>query len=94
MSMPLAAAAATDQHAALGLNTASIRSTHTRHPQAQWFPRAGLGLFIHWGIASVHGDLDLSWGMIANTVYDAAAQGKNKLPPEEYWKLAEHIQPG
>lgn len=91
MSLPVTAAA--DQHAALGLKTASIRSTHTLHPQAQWFPKAGLGLFIHWGIASVHGRLDLSWGMIANTAYDAAAQGRNKLPPEEYWKLADRFQP-
>jgi alpha-L-fucosidase len=84
--------AVADQHAALGLDTAR-QSTHTAHPEAQWFPQAGLGLFVHWGIASVHGDLDLSWAMIANTVYDAAAQGRNKLPPEDYWKLAARFHP-
>ena len=26
---------------------------HTNHPDAQWFPEAGLGLFLHWGISSV-----------------------------------------
>jgi alpha-L-fucosidase len=81
-----------EQHAALGLDTAR-QSIHTLHPEAQWFPRAGLGLFIHWGIASVHGDLDLSWSMIANTGYDLAAQGRNKVTPEQYWQLAERFQP-
>src|SRR5438045_470855 len=40
----------------LGEETAS----HTRHPDAQWYPDAGLGLFIHWGIASVKG-MNISW---------------------------------
>jgi alpha-L-fucosidase len=84
--------AAQEQHAALGLDT-NKRSIHTTHPEAQWFPKAGLGLFIHWGIASVHGDLDLSWGMMANTNYDRAAQGRNKLAPEAYWQLAERFRP-
>ena len=37
-----------------------------KHPDAQWFPDAGLGLFIHWGLASVGATGDLSWGMLAN----------------------------
>lgn len=37
-----------------------------KHPDAQWFPDAGLGLFIHWGIASVGASGDISWGMLAN----------------------------
>ena len=37
-----------------------------KHPDAQWFPDAGLGLFIHWGIASVGATGDISWGMLAN----------------------------
>ena len=28
---------------------------HTTNPVAQWFPKAGFGLFIHWGIHSVAG---------------------------------------
>ena len=32
------------------------KATHTTHPDAQWYPDAGLGLFIHWGIYSVLGD--------------------------------------
>ena len=36
---------------------------HTMHPDAQWYGDAGLGLFIHWGIASVKG-INISWSMI------------------------------
>ena len=87
-----AAAAAAAQHAALGIKALQINA-HTTHPEAQWFPQAGLGLFIHWGISAVHGGIDLSWGMIANTPWDAAAQGKNKIIPEDYWALAPRFQP-
>lgn len=38
----------------------------TTHPDAQWYPQAGLGMFIHWGIASVK-ELELSWPMMAGT---------------------------
>ena len=38
-------------------------ATHTLHPDAQWYPEAGLGLFIHWGLSSVK-NLDASWPMI------------------------------
>lgn len=36
------------------------------NPDAQWFTKAGLGMFIHWGISSVN-ELDLSWPMRAGT---------------------------
>jgi alpha-L-fucosidase len=85
--------AAQAQHAILGLDTQNIKSQHTTHPEAQWFPDASLGLFIHWGIASVHGNLDLSWAMVANTTWDSRAGGINKLTPEQYWKLAERFKP-
>jgi alpha-L-fucosidase len=39
-----------------------LRNTH---PDAQWFPKAGLGLFMHWGIHSVAG-IQPSWAMIRN----------------------------
>jgi alpha-L-fucosidase len=65
----------------------------TTHPEAQWFPAAGAGLFIHWGISSVLGKCDLSWGMVANTPWDAAAGGANKLTPNQYYALAECFQP-
>lgn len=39
------------------------KTGHSSHPDAQWYPKAGLGLFIHWGLASVK-NLDISWPMI------------------------------
>jgi alpha-L-fucosidase len=39
---------------------------HTTHPDAQWYPKAGFGIFIHWSIASVK-EIDLSWPMRAGT---------------------------
>ena len=76
------------------LDSVSMKSTPNLHPGAQWFPEAGLGLFIHWGIASVHGNLDLSWSMMAHTSWDASARGRNKVTPNEYWKLTERFKPG
>ena len=66
-------AVANAQHTILGQNSAqagvstSIRNTH---PAAQWFPEAGFGLFIHFGISSVHGGIDLSWAMYANKSWE------------------------
>ncbi|MBL0159125.1 MAG: alpha-L-fucosidase [Bryobacterales bacterium] len=60
----------------------------TTHPGAQWFPSAGLGLFMHWGIASVHGNIDISWGMMHGM------GGGVKITPDEYFRLAERFQPG
>ncbi|HSW44780.1 MAG TPA: alpha-L-fucosidase [Phycisphaerae bacterium] len=62
----------------------------TTDPEAQWFPRARLGLFIHWGISSVHGGIDLSWGMIKDTPWD---RDGIRVTPNEYWTLAERFSP-
>ncbi|MCU0248179.1 MAG: alpha-L-fucosidase [Bryobacter sp.] len=59
----------------------------TTHADAQWFPNAGLGLFLHWGIASVHGNIDLSWGMMKGLGNGV------KITPEEYFRLAERFRP-
>jgi alpha-L-fucosidase len=42
----------------------------TEHPDAQWFPDAGFGLFMHWGIHSVAG-LEPSWAMMKNCPWQA-----------------------
>ncbi len=42
--------------------------SHTTHPDAQWFPAAGMGLFMHWGIHSVAG-AQPSWDMIAHYIW-------------------------
>ncbi len=73
--------------------TAGLPGERTDHPDAQWFGKVSHGLFLHWGISSAHGDIDLSWPMIFN-------MGKGtKLKPAEYWNLAgkfkaENYDPG
>lgn len=47
-------------------------------PQAQWFPKAGLGLFIHWGMTAVNATGDLSWNMLANKPWKDATITPNK----------------
>ena len=61
----LADSAADAQAAALEQASQKPASSN-KHPDAQWFPDAGIGLFIHWGLASVGATGDLSWGMLAN----------------------------
>ena len=51
------------EHAGIGVETNKNAASHTLHPGAQWYPDAGLGLFIHWGISSVKG-MNISWPMI------------------------------
>lgn len=70
----------------------------TTHPDAQWYPKAGLGLFFHWGISSVLGQGDLSWSMMkpgpdwgprkAATVHGLPAV-QAIVPPAIYWAQAE-----
>lgn len=66
---------------------AGTPETRTAHPDAQWFGSASLGLFVHWGIASVHGEIDLSWPMILNM------GGGKKVTPAAYWGLADRFRP-
>ena len=66
----------------------------TTHPDAQWFLRGGnLGLFMHWGISTVSGEGDLSWGMINHTPWDEAEGNNYSITPREYWSLAEKFNP-
>ena len=57
------------------------------NPDAQWFPDASLGLFMHWGIHSVVG-AQPSWDMIANYEW-----GGRVSPPDKYYALAERFNP-
>ena len=63
------------------------------HPDSRWFPDAGLGVFFHWGISSVHGEIDISWGMRKNTPWDWRSMNTNKIRPSEYFALAERFNP-
>jgi len=58
------------------------------HPDAQWFPKAGLGLFIHWGMTAVTGTGDLSWNMLANKPWKDAT-----ITPTKYWAQANEWHP-
>ncbi len=71
------------------LDQASQKPVSTnKHPDAQWFPDAGLGLFIHWGLASVGATGDLSWGMLANKPW------KDKtVTPNTYYGWATQWKP-
>jgi alpha-L-fucosidase len=44
-------------------DTEAVPFERTTHPDAQWFPQASFGLFVHWGIHSVAG-IEPSWGMM------------------------------
>lgn len=60
----------------------------TDHPDAQWFPDAGFGLFMHWGIHSVAG-LQPSWAMIK----DYPHGGTEKYRGKKYNILADQFNP-
>lgn len=53
-----------DQHSEIGIpSVKNPAAVHTRHPDAQWYPEAGLGMFLHWSISSVKA-MNISWPMI------------------------------
>jgi alpha-L-fucosidase len=85
--------AASFQHHIIGIDQVPGQYARTEHPQAQWFPRAGLGMFLHWGLSSVDGNMDLSWGMMANTPWDGDRFNFNKMRPMDYWSLAKRFCP-
>ncbi len=75
--------AAEDPYRALSLRALEKLQTapeipfeRTTDPEAQWFPDAGFGLFMHWGIHSVVG-IQPSWAMIEGYPY-----GTDRT---EYW---------
>lgn len=51
-----------DEHSQIGVEKQESKE-HSMHPAAQWYPDAGLGLFLHWGISSVRA-MGISWPMI------------------------------
>lgn len=58
------------QHAMIGVRQNVTSSSHNRHPEAQWFPKAGFGLFIHWGLHTAGNLKDVSWPMIQGMKYN------------------------
>ncbi len=85
---------AAQQHSIIGASaTSDKRFNITNHPGAQWFKNGNLGLFIHWGICTVRGDIDLSWGMIANKPWELKLGYDRTVTPNEYYALANDFKP-
>jgi len=84
----IAATAALPRAAQANLNPAGGTDSRPSHPPIQpWFQKAGLGLFLHWGPASV-GEIEVSWGMFRNK------EGSNAYwPVEKYDALADQFNP-
>ncbi len=61
--------------------------SRNKHPGAQWFPKAGLGIMFHWGISSLDGMVDISWGMYKDKY------SPRSIPPQEYFDLANRFNP-
>jgi len=62
---------------------AQSQNTHTSHPDAQWFPDAAFGLFLHWDEASVKG-INIGWSDIPGR---RIAAHKEKFTPEEVARI-------
>lgn len=85
---PVMADSVADQQAEALEQSWQRPSSTNRHPDAQWFPDAGLGLFIHWGLASVGATGDLSWGMLANKPWK-----DRTVTPDTYYAWAADWMP-
>jgi alpha-L-fucosidase len=55
-------ATAKAEHGMIGVGGETV-GDRTTHPDAQWYPDAGFGLFLHWSICSVRA-MNISWPMI------------------------------
>jgi alpha-L-fucosidase len=70
-------------------STEPLPFARNTHPDAQWFPEAGLGLFVHWGIHSVAA-LDPSWAMLKNCPWHSP---RSYVGREAYYRLADEFAP-
>ena len=88
------------QHAQVqitAISSAEAGYQRTTHPDAQWYAQAGLGLFFHWGISSVGGKCDLSWGMMKRPTGFPERQARDYgiyaaqtvMTPTDYWRQAQ-----
>lgn len=55
-----------------------------------WFPSARLGMFVHWGLASVHG-CELSWPLIGTPM--PALPSSQPVAVDDYYAAAEKFAP-
>ena len=59
----------------------------TNHPGAAWFKDAGMGMFVHFGISSVFGACDLSWGMIEEYPWGGKVNTRPRPTPRQYYEV-------
>lgn len=86
--------AVSGQHSVIGASACSNKAFEpTTHEGAKWFEKGNLGLFIHWGICTVRGDIDLSWGMMANKPWEIKLGYDYTITPNEYYALAKDFKP-
>lgn len=87
--------AADKQHEVIGVaKTDRAKYQYNTHPDAQWFrEKSNLGLFLHYGISTVHGAIDLSWGMFANTPWAHKSGYEARISPNRYWSMAPAFNP-
>ncbi|CAI8361141.1 MAG: Uncharacterised protein [Opitutia bacterium UBA7350] len=79
------------QHEMIGVKQESAPFKQNSHPDAQWFPKAGFGLFIHWGLHTVGNLKDVSWPMIQGMKYrdtriEDPAERERILHEQDYQK--------
>lgn len=67
-----------------------VPDTRTDHPDAQWWPHAGLGLFMHWGIVSEFGPTGEAW---AGRWSQAREDQGGFHPQSDIWAAAETFDP-
>jgi alpha-L-fucosidase len=70
------------EHDAIG-NVREKIAGHTEHPDAQWFPNAALGLFLHWDPSCVKG-INIGWSVMPGR---KIAARKEPFPPEEVARI-------
>ena len=56
-----------------------VHRERTMHPDAQWWPHAGLGLFLHWGIVSEFEPTGEAW----SGRWTQARADKGEFHPQE-----------
>ncbi|WP_316836405.1 alpha-L-fucosidase [Pedobacter nutrimenti] len=83
--------AARAQHQLLNMPADPLAGTKKFNPDplAAWFPKAGLGLFIHWGAISTYGGGDISWCMLANKSWP----DDGTVTPNFYYSLMDKWNP-
>ncbi|MGC6505419.1 MAG: alpha-L-fucosidase [Coraliomargaritaceae bacterium] len=67
-----------------------VEKERTTHPDAQWWPEAGLGLFMHWGIVSEFGPTGEAW---CGRWSPQRAETGAFHPQQEIWDAAESFNP-